>query len=363
MAALSGTLVHSLGHNTLGKTDIAVQSVLLLIAFLIVGLRLWSRRLQRVSLQLNDFLIIVATFLLVGRYVVEILLIVLCGMGLHSIEVAQVAGTEVFVRFNKLIYAGDLLWVVVIALIQLSILHYYVRNFEQFAVILLSYGLMFLCSALCIAGLFATAFLCTPPKRAWLTNTPGYCGDHETLNIGVNASETILSFLVLILPIPLLWRMPLSWARRTALGCVQILGLAIITIIAIRLTPGFEVDPHDLTHSSARKSILSCIILPLGIIAASLPIPQSPVERNRLSAFPSAFHPSISELNFARYWRTTVISGRQLDEPEMPLVTVAKPFMAKMGYLAPGHIQVTSDWEIHSSRGSARFDKSPVRRV
>lgn len=61
MAPPSDTLVHSLGHNTLGKIDIAVQSVLLAIVFVFVGLRLWSRRLQWVSLQLNDFLIIVAT--------------------------------------------------------------------------------------------------------------------------------------------------------------------------------------------------------------------------------------------------------------------------------------------------------------
>lgn len=60
MASPSDTLVHSLGHNTLGKIDIAVQSVLLAIVFVSVGLRLWARRLQWISLQLNDLLIIVA---------------------------------------------------------------------------------------------------------------------------------------------------------------------------------------------------------------------------------------------------------------------------------------------------------------
>ena len=61
MAPPSDTLVHTLGHNTLGKIDIAVQSVLLAIVFVSVGLRLWSRRLQWNSLQLNDLLIIVTT--------------------------------------------------------------------------------------------------------------------------------------------------------------------------------------------------------------------------------------------------------------------------------------------------------------
>lgn len=55
-----GTLVHALGHNWLGKADIAVQTILLAAGFVAVGLRLWSRRLQQVSLQVNDWLILAA---------------------------------------------------------------------------------------------------------------------------------------------------------------------------------------------------------------------------------------------------------------------------------------------------------------
>jgi hypothetical protein len=55
-----GTLVHALGHNWLGKADIAVQTVLLAAGFAIVGLRLWSRRLQRAPWQVNDWLILAA---------------------------------------------------------------------------------------------------------------------------------------------------------------------------------------------------------------------------------------------------------------------------------------------------------------
>ncbi|KAJ9482543.1 hypothetical protein VN97_g10878 [Penicillium thymicola] len=71
MALPLGTLVHSLGHNTLGKIDIAVQSVLLAIVFVSVGLRLWSRPLQWISLQLNDLLIVLAT---VGLFIPLLLL-------------------------------------------------------------------------------------------------------------------------------------------------------------------------------------------------------------------------------------------------------------------------------------------------
>ncbi|KAI3232173.1 transcriptional regulator family: Fungal Specific TF [Penicillium roqueforti] len=336
--ASPSTLAHSLGHNTLGKTDIAVQSVLLGIVFVFVGLRLWSRRFQ--SLQLNDLLIIVATFLMVGRYVVEIMMVVLCGMGLHSTEVAQVRGSEVFVQFNELTYAGDLLWVTVIALVQLSILNYYVHNFSQRALTVLAYIITVLCSALWVASFFATAFFCTPPKRIWLADTPGHCGDREMLHTSVNASEAALSFLVVILPVSWMWRIPLSKTKKIALICIQLLGLGIITIIAIRLKSEFDLDPEDTTYSSARKSILSCIVPPLGIIVACLPTLEPAIQSMfRKPALPSTAHNSIYDPSFARYWKATVLSGKGLEEPEMPLVGLTQPFMAKMSYLAPGNIQ------------------------
>jgi hypothetical protein len=63
------------------------------------------------------------------------------------------------------------------------------------------------------------------------------------------------------------------------------------------------------------------------------------------------------------YWKTTVLSGAQMDEPEIPLVTVAMPPMAKkLSELAHGQIKITSDWEIHSARNSARLERDSLRR-
>jgi hypothetical protein len=139
---------------------------------------------------------------------------------------------------------------------------------------------------------------------------------------------------------------------------------SIVAIIAIRMKIEFDLDPEDPTHSSVRKSTLSCIVPLLGIIVACLPTLEPAIQRIfGMSASPSPVHTSMYDPTFARYWKTTVLSGRGLEEPEMPLVTLTQPFMTKMGYLAPGNIQVTSHWEIHSSRGSARLDRSPVRQA
>lgn len=38
---------------------------------------------------------------MMGRYVVELMLILMCGLGLHTTEVTLLGGAETFVRFDK----------------------------------------------------------------------------------------------------------------------------------------------------------------------------------------------------------------------------------------------------------------------
>lgn len=38
---------------------------------------------------------------MLGRYAVELLLILLCGLGLHALEVERTGGAEVFVKFSQ----------------------------------------------------------------------------------------------------------------------------------------------------------------------------------------------------------------------------------------------------------------------
>ncbi|KAJ6172071.1 hypothetical protein N7470_001138 [Penicillium chermesinum] len=99
MSALRGTPSHSLDQNWLGKTDIAVQAVLLVVALVTVGLRLWSRRLMCCWIQGNDWFIVAAVIVATGRYVIELLLVLSCGMGLHEADVLSMRGARTIEKF------------------------------------------------------------------------------------------------------------------------------------------------------------------------------------------------------------------------------------------------------------------------
>ncbi|KAJ5646060.1 hypothetical protein N7490_002432 [Penicillium lividum] len=360
----SGTL-HELGHNWLGKVDISVQTVLLGGGVVAVVLRFWSRRLLGVSWQWNDWLILLSLMVMVGRYIVELMLILMCGLGLHTAEVTRVGGSEVLVLFDKLTYIGDLLWITAVALIQLSILHYYLRQFHHQVVEWLTYTTMALCSALWAGSLFATAFFCTPTKKIWLFDLNGHCGDRKMLHLGSTVSETILEAFILCLPIPILLHMQLSNAKKIALGAVYILGIIIITATIIRIKIELDLNPDDETFGSARKSLLSCIIPLLGIIVACLPIIPPSIQRIfGITMFSSPSDGVTYGYRSSGYYKSTVILGTHMEDPEIPLVSVRQPPMAKkLSEWCHGQIKITSDWEIHSTRNSARMDKDSIRRA
>lgn len=56
----ASSLAGSLPQNTVGMATVVIESVLLILVFLSIGLRLWSRRMLEMSLEANDYLILMA---------------------------------------------------------------------------------------------------------------------------------------------------------------------------------------------------------------------------------------------------------------------------------------------------------------
>lgn len=56
----ASSLAGSLSQNAVGTATVVIESVLLVLVFLSIGLRLWSRVLLQMRLEANDYLILVA---------------------------------------------------------------------------------------------------------------------------------------------------------------------------------------------------------------------------------------------------------------------------------------------------------------
>ncbi|KAF7715991.1 Uncharacterized protein PECH_004584 [Penicillium ucsense] len=361
MSSSEETLVSALGHNELGVADIAVQTISLVIASLVVYLRLWSRHLRLDPLTYGDWFILVALALISGRYALEIALVLHCGAGLHTAEVIRIGGPADMNHFIQLAYTSDLLRVTVAGLIQVAVLqhylHAYPRTFIRWPIfILLGLGL-----SLWMTSLVATAVICVPANLVQLSSS------HEELymlHVGASVTELILNGLILLASMPILKITLFTAAREIATACIYMLASSILIISGIRIRMEIQGNPGDFTFEYARTSLLSTAILVLGIITSSLPF-MSPAAGRIFQT--SLFSPTVEGVTMSPVLlddrENTILLGVPAVGRPTPMVTVTMPPIVKcVSERAREHITITSDWEIHSTRNSTRIERFSMRR-
>ncbi|KAJ5907682.1 hypothetical protein N7495_000364 [Penicillium taxi] len=238
---------------------------------------------------------------MVGRYALELTMILLYGMGLPAAAVAQIGGAQAVVQLSKLIYAGDLMYITIVTLVQLSILHYLLFKFQQRGIKGLTYGLMALCLAVWFARLIATAIICVP--KGTTTDANVNRKNRQIVHLGSNISEIVLDGCILLLPIPTLYNMRLSWIRKFGLGVMYILGLG------ETISPSMA-DEHG------------------------------------------------SEIIPGNFWKQEATIWDMQSDSEIQLSHL--PMAKKLSELANGQIKVIFNWDVHSARNSARLYRSSM---
>ncbi|KAI0404549.1 hypothetical protein F4802DRAFT_566386 [Xylaria palmicola] len=342
-----GTLIGSFGHNTGGQIDIGVETVVLALDYISLGLRLWSRSIQNTGYQINDWLIITATILMTIRYSLELVAIVKCGVGLHIQEIITVGGPDVLVEFGKLLYIVDLLFATIISLVKLSILHFYTVIFPQRSFRRLTYVAMFCCIIFWLGSLFGTAFLCIPPHKKWYPDTPGHCNDQIAMYVAIVIGDLITDLIVICLPMPILWGLHLPAAKKISIILAFGLGFAISVITSVRLKYFLNLDASDLTYTIWPDGVLSALAPLLGILNANLLVARS--------AFIRMFASSRGSSKVRSHAGTDNSSRafKRIQDGSIPLTnldgTVYTSRTNIRGPDEPGRVRVTTHWELHSA--------------
>ncbi|KAI1361394.1 hypothetical protein F5Y08DRAFT_19429 [Xylaria arbuscula] len=273
MGLETGSLAGELWRNSGGQVDISVETILLTLAYISFALRIWSRSIQRAQYQLNDWLIVFVMFLTTIRYAVDVAVVVKCGLGLHIADVVAVGGPNILVLFSQLIYAIEIVFVICVALIKLSILHFYSTIFLHRTFLVLIRMAMALCAVFLVASLIATILSCNPPQKKWYPDTPGHCLNDQHVNFAIGTTDFILDIVTFVLPLPILWKLQMPLMKKVGLSFIFGLGFAIIIITASRLQFFFTVT-NDVTFTLWQAGVLSAVVPLLGIISANLPIMQ-----------------------------------------------------------------------------------------
>ncbi|KAI5859442.1 hypothetical protein GGS23DRAFT_585424 [Durotheca rogersii] len=341
-----GSLTYLFPQNGLGKAGFIFDTIFLFLCFVATGLRLWSRRLQKTSLRLNDWLILFSLIIFLPPYALQSVLFIKYGVGLNIDKILTIGGPGIMIRIWRLSYAMDIFWILLVTLIKLSVLHFYITIFRQPMFIRIVYATAALCAAFCIGALVEVVVLC-PPRGGWRPDGLLFrCDNNSSILLTLGTIDLAIEILVIMLPMPVLWRLKLPTAKKVALTAIFGMGFLIIAFTSIRIRFILNLNDSGDISSPVLMQIFSAAMPLLGIINASLPV-MAPALREIYRSSSRIWRKLRKSTDNSTDSRRSPVSPK----PSGPEVSVVEKRNLS-GAVEPNQIRITTAWEVSSTPAS-----------
>ncbi|KAE8166586.1 hypothetical protein BDV40DRAFT_296373 [Aspergillus tamarii] len=247
------------------RDNVIAVNVLALVS---IVLRFVARRIRKVVIGADDYLIVASLALLFTISGIALGMIHY-GLGYNKVDLPA----ERSLMVAKLLYVFEIIYVINLLTIKLSILMMYRRIFTNISR-LFRVGAM-ICGA--VVTLWATAFVptaifqCTPVAKAWDIDIPGHCINLQLGFYCVALPNILTDIAILSLPIRSCWQLHKSVLYRLSLIGVFMLGIFVVGVSIYRFTLLFQFTPHNVPGTIGPSTIWSVIECAVGILCACLP--------------------------------------------------------------------------------------------
>lgn len=249
-------------HDAEVITIVAVFTTLALIATI---LRLTSRHLKQVAVGIDDLLIIVGLIISIAESIHIAVGVHSYGLGRHLITLHN----EQVVDFQKLWHTVGALQPSALAVTKLSVLILYRRVFITQAFRISTWILGVVVLLWWIGTFFADVFICIPVERNWNPSIAGHCGNKQLVGIITPIPWIVTDLIILLMPLPMVWRLHLPGVQRVGLGGLFLLGGFALVSSCVRYSTLFFYH-DDVTWYIIPATIWSVIEVNLTIISACL---------------------------------------------------------------------------------------------
>ncbi|KAI0386908.1 hypothetical protein F5Y04DRAFT_73660 [Hypomontagnella monticulosa] len=272
---------YSFASNYEGVKYFIPSVVLQALALLAVICRLWSRRIQRVPLQVNDYAILIALMLTFANLGV-LGASVAAGLGIHIYTLSLEDAFE----FSKLQTAISAIWLCALLSIKISIIDLYVKIFRIPWFTKTCYTYLVIATLWTIAAFLEVFLLCQPLAYQWDKSIQGgKCGSFFASYYSTHIIIFLLDFALASMPIPVLWTLKMELRKKVAIALMFGLGLVIIVFNLIRIAWREKVASSDITYEYALLFCFTVLEPELGILLACIPTIQ-PVLRKLANTIP-----------------------------------------------------------------------------
>ncbi|KAF1948665.1 hypothetical protein CC80DRAFT_458826 [Byssothecium circinans] len=253
-------------HEDRRPNFVAANTICLILAVIAVMLRLVSRSLARIKIALDDWTIILALCFQIV-FSATMLSLVQYGMGRHVLHLTSVKNFAITALVAETAYNFSIMTT------KLSILCLYYRLFPLpwFKKAVMALGAFVI--AYSIPQIFGDIFQCVPIKAKWdpVAAMTAHCIDYVKLIITCGIINIITDFMMLALPVPVLWSLHVSSHRKLVLSVMFLIGGFVCIISIVRLFFAQHVATVDPTWDLVWPATLSGVESCSAIVAACIP--------------------------------------------------------------------------------------------
>ncbi|KAI0810571.1 hypothetical protein GGR55DRAFT_695275 [Xylaria sp. FL0064] len=258
----------STGISRLALNTVVTTTILTALAVFLAFLRFVLRR--RDAIGADDYILMVGLVFLLLQLVFAYLIGFLSGSGWSNEELAD--HPERVTWLLKLVYFPSLSYTITAVLIKTSILYSYKRIFGSAKVTRYHiYVLLGLTWSWGIAFALSTIFQCDPIDRAWLPDKPGHCISTGPYTWGNTASNFVLDWLILAVPIIPVRKLLLPRAQKVLVALSFLFGSLACIASTVRFATTKPFDTKNIGIWDYEGSLWVYLEAPLAVISCCLP--------------------------------------------------------------------------------------------
>ncbi|KAI9823825.1 MAG: hypothetical protein M1819_001126 [Sarea resinae] len=243
------------------------NTVLVVVATIILCLRLVSRRIKQAGLWWDDFAIFVVLILTFTLYAIQIA-DSRYGMGHHVENVPP----ENIVVLLKMLVAFQVVYGFTMLCAKWSILLFYLRVFPHHGFRKMVIFCMIITGSWAIANVLQVFLICRPFRYNWDVTIKGTCGNRNADYAAIGALNIATDVMVLTLPLRPVWKLQTANTVKVGLSGIFAIGLLITIISIVRMQSLLVLNFADFSYSMINPVFWTVTEPSLAIISACLPM-------------------------------------------------------------------------------------------
>ncbi|MCJ1396616.1 hypothetical protein MMC18_009507 [Xylographa bjoerkii] len=251
-----------------GPLLVNVSVAMIALSCVAVFLRFLARRISRTPVLADDFLLIAALPFTWATAANTIYGVRNNNLGMHL----QLADLDNLRSFLLALYVFTICYSIGLALIKFSILAFLFRVFHVPTFKLPLSITAAIITLTTVASLFTAIFSCHPIYGFWDLETPSTCVDPLKFYFAQAIPSIITDIILLILPLPLVWKLKITNSQKWGVSAVFLLGGFVTICSIIRLVRLIQTqDNLDFTWGLSDPALWSTVEMHIFVCCACLP--------------------------------------------------------------------------------------------